>query len=81
MERAPRLAGNVRRLRDEHPEIAGGAEQTLERLKTPVGADEWPLDQARDDLQRFIGSGRSGIASAAPTSSGRRTTWTSAALE
>ncbi len=39
--RAPRLDGTVRRLKDEHPEI---------------GSPSWPLDDARDDLQRLIGT-------------------------
>jgi hypothetical protein len=57
LDRAPRLAGNVRRLRDEHPEIRAGIGATLERLEqTEIGSESWPLDQARDDLQRFIGS-------------------------
>jgi hypothetical protein len=57
LERAPRLAGNVRRLRDEHPEIREGIGANLERLEqTEIGSEGWPLDQARDDLQRFIGS-------------------------
>jgi hypothetical protein len=57
LERAPRLAGNVRRLRDEHPEIREGIQANLDRLEhTEIGTDGWPLDQARDDLQRFIGS-------------------------
>jgi hypothetical protein len=57
LERAPRLAGNVRRLRDEHPEIREGIAANLERLEqTEIGSGGWPLDQARDDLQRFIGS-------------------------
>ena len=56
LERAPRLAGNVRRLRDEHPEIAESVKEMLARLEqVPVGGDAWPLDDARDDLQRFIG--------------------------
>ena len=56
LERAPRLAGNVRRLRDEHPEIRAGIQANLDRLEhTEIGQD-WPLDHARDDLQRFIGS-------------------------
>ena len=56
LERAPRLAGNVRRLRDEHPEIQEGIAANLERLEHTEIGGEWPLDQARDDLQRFIGS-------------------------
>jgi len=57
LERAPRLAGNVRRLRDEHPEIREGIRTMLNRLEQQeVGGDDWPLDEARDDLPRFIGS-------------------------
>ena len=56
LDRAPRLEGNVRRLREEHPEIHTGIDSMLERLEnTEIGTDVWPLDQARDDLQRFIG--------------------------
>ncbi len=56
LDRAPRLEGNVRRLREEHPEIRTGIDSMLERLEnTEIGTDVWPLDQARDDLQRFIG--------------------------
>ena len=55
--RAPRLDGTVRRLKDEHPDIAEKIGVMLERLeKAPVGGPEWPLDDARDDLQRFIGT-------------------------
>jgi hypothetical protein len=57
LERAPRLAGNVRRLRDEHPEIRVGIEETLNKLEhVEVGGEDWPLEAARDDLQRFIGT-------------------------
>ncbi len=57
LERAPRLAGNVRRLREEHPEITAGIAKMIAKLDdTQIGADSWPLEQARDDLQRFIGS-------------------------
>jgi hypothetical protein len=56
LERAPRLAGNVRRLREEHPEIRDGIDAMLERLEhTEIGSDRWALEQARDDLQRLIG--------------------------
>jgi hypothetical protein len=56
LDRAPRLAGNVRRLRDEHPEITQAVADVIGRLEAvPIGGDEWPLDAARDDLQRFIG--------------------------
>jgi hypothetical protein len=57
LDRAPRLAGNVRRLRDEHPEIRDGIRHTLNRLEHErIGSDDWPVDRARDDLQRFIGT-------------------------
>jgi len=56
LDRAPRLENNVRRLREEHPEISKGIDSMLERLEhTEIGADGWPLEEARDDLQRFIG--------------------------
>jgi hypothetical protein len=57
LERAPRLSGNVQRLRDEHPEIKEGIRHMLARLEhEEIGSQDWPLDQARDDLQRFIGT-------------------------
>ncbi|MGZ4132059.1 MAG: hypothetical protein ACXVWF_03335 [Actinomycetota bacterium] len=53
---APRLDGNVRRLREEHPEIAKAIAAMDERLgSVQIGTDAWSLDQARDDLQRLIG--------------------------
>jgi hypothetical protein len=57
MERAPRLVGTVGRLREEHPSIDGSIGTLLTKLEADeVGGDEWPLDRARDDLQRLIGS-------------------------
>jgi hypothetical protein len=56
LERAPRLAGNVRRLREEHPDIGEHITATVARLESEqVGDDEWSLERARDDLQRLIG--------------------------
>jgi hypothetical protein len=56
LERAPRLAHNVTRLREEHPEIAANIGGTIARLEQEqVGDDAWSLDGARDDLQRLIG--------------------------
>jgi hypothetical protein len=55
--RAPRLDGTVQRLRDEHPDISERIREQIERMESvPVGSDEWPLEKARDDLQRFIGT-------------------------
>ncbi len=54
---SPRLAGTVQRLKDEHPEITDAVRQNLARLEqVEIGGLEWPLDDARDDLQRFIGA-------------------------
>lgn len=54
--RAPRLDGTVHRLKDEHPEISAKIREQLDRIEAvPVG-DAWPLDAARDDLQRFMGT-------------------------
>jgi hypothetical protein len=54
--RAPRLDGTVHRLKDEHPEITEKLTETLRRLDEVAVGDDWPLDKARDDLQRFIGT-------------------------
>ena len=56
-DRAPRLAGTIHRLAGEHPEISAKLREMLERLETvEIGGPQWPLDDARDDLQRFIGT-------------------------
>ena len=53
---SPRLAGTLDRLRNEHPEITESVTQMVARLEhVEIGGLEWPLDDARDDLQRFIG--------------------------
>lgn len=53
---SPRLAGTVKRLRSEHPEVTEALARTLERIEqVDVGGVAWPLDDARDDLQRLIG--------------------------
>lgn len=57
MERAPRLVGTVGRLSEEHPSIGTTVTELLARLETGnVGSEDWPLDKARDDLQRLMGS-------------------------
>jgi hypothetical protein len=57
MERAPRLAGTVKRLQDEHPAVEASIAKLLARLEAgEVDSDTWPLDRARDDLQRLIGA-------------------------
>jgi hypothetical protein len=42
-------------LKTEHPEMRSAISQMIERLQsTPVG-DAWPVEKARDDLQRLLG--------------------------
>jgi hypothetical protein len=56
LQHAPRLQNGVERLKDEHPEISEGIDEMIARLEaTEIGGVHWPLDDARDDLQRFIG--------------------------
>lgn len=53
---SPRLAGTIDRLRSEHPDITDAVRLMVERIENvEIGRLEWPLDDARDDLQRFIG--------------------------
>lgn len=55
--RAPRLDGTIRRLKDEHPDISEEIGSMLSRLgDAEIGSEAWPLETARDDLQRFIGT-------------------------
>lgn len=54
--RAPRLENAISKLKDEHPDIAEAVATSVARLEqVEIGGIEWPLDDARDDLQRFIG--------------------------
>lgn len=56
LERAPRLTSGVSKLKDEHPSIAEAIETMVQRLEqTEIGGVTWPLEDARDDLQRLIG--------------------------
>jgi hypothetical protein len=53
---SPRLAGTVDRLRDEHPDITEAVGKMHARVEqVEIGGLPWPLDDARDDLQRLIG--------------------------
>ncbi|MGZ5214044.1 MAG: hypothetical protein ACXWXM_10015 [Actinomycetota bacterium] len=56
MELAPRLVGTVKRLQDEHPAIEGSVVKLLARLEAGEVDGSWPLDKARDDLQRLMGA-------------------------
>ncbi len=55
--RAPRLTATIERLAQEHPDITAAIQQMLDRIEAvEIGGVEWPLEDARDDLQRFIGT-------------------------
>lgn len=55
LHNAPRLAGAVQRLRDEHPLLRDTTSEAITRLRTtPIGTT-WSLEEARDDIQRLFG--------------------------
>lgn len=53
--RTPHLATKVDRMREEHPVLRDGTNELLARLKDEGIGGSWPLDGARDDLQRLLG--------------------------
>ena len=55
MDRAPRLAGRIERLRGEHPALQHGAAVLLARLQSAPIGDVWCLERTRDDVHRFLG--------------------------
>jgi hypothetical protein len=55
MTRAPRLAGGIRRLQEEHPVLETRISAVLGRLESGEVGDAWPIDDCRDDLQRLLG--------------------------
>ena len=52
VEAAPRLSGNVQRLRDEHPVMRDAAEALRARL---ASADDVSIEETRDDIQHVLG--------------------------
>ena len=52
VEAAPRLSGNVQRLRDEHPEMRDAADALHARL---AAAHEISIEETRDEIQRVLG--------------------------
>jgi hypothetical protein len=52
---APRLAHRVEQLSDEHPELRGATQQLIERFRTTPLDVSWPVDDARDEVQRLLG--------------------------
>ncbi len=53
--KSPRLSNSIGRLREEHPLLRDGTNDLAEKLRTTGVGEAWPLDQARDDLQRLLG--------------------------
>jgi hypothetical protein len=53
--KAPHLATKIDRLREEHPVLRDRTQVLLTKLQTTGIGPAWPLDGARDDLQRLLG--------------------------
>lgn len=53
--RTPHLATKVDRMREEHPVLRERTAELLTRLQDEGIGDSWPLEEARDDLQRLLG--------------------------
>jgi hypothetical protein len=53
--KSPRLAHKMQLLREEHPEIRDATSQLITRVEKAQIGEDWPLSQARDDLQRLLG--------------------------
>jgi len=52
--KAPHLSGKIDRLKREHPTLRTETHQLVDQLGDGVG-EAWPLESARDDLQRLLG--------------------------
>jgi hypothetical protein len=53
--KAPHLATKIDRLREEHPVLRDRTQVLLTKLQTTAIGPAWPLDEARNDLQRLLG--------------------------
>ena len=53
--KAPRLSSKIDRLRAEHPVLRDRTRELIARLQTSGIGQTWPLEEARDDLQRLLG--------------------------
>src|SRR4030095_17251550 len=53
--KAPHLATKIDALREEHPVLRERTKALIARLQTTPVRPEWPLHEARDDLQRLLG--------------------------
>jgi hypothetical protein len=55
LDLSPRLAGKVRRLREEHPQILEQTDELIGRLRANEIGEDWPLEDVRDETQRLLG--------------------------
>jgi hypothetical protein len=53
--KAPHLTTKMDRLRDEHPLLRERTQALVTKLQTTEIGPAWPLDEARNDLQRLLG--------------------------
>jgi hypothetical protein len=53
--KAPHLATKMDRLREEHPVLRERTRALVTKLQATEIGPAWPLDEARDDLQRLLG--------------------------
>jgi hypothetical protein len=54
-QRAPHLSNQVRRLHDEHPAMRTETLELLDRFENDPIDVEWPIDDARDAVQKLLG--------------------------
>jgi hypothetical protein len=53
--KAPRLSGAIERLKAEHPVMRDATSEVMSKLRTTGVGPAWPLEEARDDIQRMLG--------------------------
>ena len=53
--KAPHLTTKMDRLREEHPLLRERTQALVAKLQTTEIGPAWPLDEARNDLQRLLG--------------------------
>ncbi|MEW6059227.1 MAG: hypothetical protein AB1551_03650 [Actinomycetota bacterium] len=51
---APRLSSRIKRLQREHPILRARVEELVALMDKPGIGDRWPLDEARNDIQRLL---------------------------
>jgi Hemerythrin HHE cation binding domain len=52
---APRLLHSIARLRGEHLQMRAQAEELIERFRSTEIGPGWPIEEARDAVQRLLG--------------------------